>query len=184
METSKKLPRRQLVAPQNLRMGHCGLHQSTRRAKAPTGGGLCLCCGAPLPWWHHFWGFGASGQAAGLWGRPRGPQACNPGPPTARGAGPTAKAHLRSGPRGPQVVWGAAWVLVLLGWQCTFCQFGPATRLVLGSFQESSGHPKHVLGGGLPAPKAPAPLGPSPMAHKWCGARCGACRWPAVVRLI
>ena len=87
-------------------------------------------------------------------------------------------------PHGPQVVWGAAWVLVLLGWQCTLCQFGPATGLVAGSFQESSGHPKHVLGGGLPAPKAPAPPGPSPMAHKWCGARHGACRWPAAVRLI
>ena len=66
------------------------------------------------------------------------------------------------------MVWGAAWVLVLPGWQCTFkiCPFGPANGLPTGSFQESSSHPKHVLGGELPAAKALAPLGPSPVAHK------------------
>ena len=67
------------------------------------------------------------------------------------------------------MVWGAAWVLVLPGWQGMFCPFGPANGLPTGSFQESSSHPKHVLGGELPAAKALAPLGPSPVAHKWCG---------------
>ena len=67
-----------------------------------------------------------------------------------------------------------------------FCQFGPANGMPTGSFQEISSHLKLVLGGGLPAAKAPAPPGPSPMAHTWCGARCGACKWPTatVVRLI
>ena len=182
-ETSRKLPGRQPAAPQNLRLSHCGRHQSIRGGKLPIG----KC---PQNWaiWPHCGAIRPASALRGvswkLLGKCRGPQACTPAPRTARGAGLTAKAHTRPGPRGPQVVWVGAWVLVLLGWQCTFCQFGPANGLLAGSFQESSSHPKHVLGGGLPAPKAPAPLGPSPVAHKWCGARCGACRWPAVVRLI
>ena len=136
----------------------------------------------------------------GLWGKwagcrpleaPKGPPGMHPrgqGCPRRGGPGPLPRhtqgqAHVAhkwcGGPRGPW--WGGA---VGVAMHTAFCQFGPENGLPIGGFPGNSSHPKHVLGGGLPAPKAPAPLGPSPMAHKWCGARHGACRWPAAVRLI
>ena len=184
LEISRKLSGRQPAACHNFKMGHCGLHQSTRGKKLPMGKctigqGKCLCVlSCPI--------------VVQL-----GPQApCGKLPKNFQEAAPAAASAARHGlgvghcashlaPWPTSGVGGRVGLVALgVAMHIQFCQFGPANGMPTGSFQEISSHPKLVLGGGLPAAKAPAPPGPSPMAHTWCGARCGACKWPTVVRLI